>query len=424
MAPVTSSRMGSIGGLGASLCLHLLVVVAVRWAGALPDVGFEIELPSQIEFGVADGANVPSGASDPKTGAPSTGAPPAATAAITQPGPKPVPPKPKPKKTPKKTPAVPDAGVSESGDGGANSKHAQPPALAAYAPQGAQLALRVNLDRVRTSGLATDAESLLQAIPDFRMILDGSGVDPLNDLSRLFLASPNLQRESLVMAGRYIGDEDVPRRAVARLAEARGTTASWRKKGGIAIAPWENADATPRILALLGPSLFAITRVDDLPRILGVAKALAARNQKPGAQPPDATDALLAMDTDEVVAFSVENAKSFVRGDHAHVPERLEISIRFATEETVEVRSKGVFDNSEEAQRALEFWSDTQKRFASHPLVALIGMSEPVRETTLIVTGTELTANTRFTLDQARRLLGFAHDALATHPPASPPPGQ
>jgi hypothetical protein len=409
------------GAVLGSLALHGAVLLALRWIGTLPDVGFELELPSQVELGVMDGASLPAAALPPPSDvAPPPPGPPTPAVTPSEPGPTPkppTPPKPKPKKKPKPVESA-DAGTTQTQDAGATgSDKPATPLLAAYAPKGAQLALRVDLDRVRDSPLADDTRSLLQAIPDFQMILDGSGVDPLADLSRLFLASPNLQRESLVMAGKYVGDEDVPRRAADKLAASRGKTVKWRKQGGIAVAPWENVDTTPRVLALLAPSLFAITRSEDLPRILGVARALAARaakEKREHATPEeiDPAQALLAMGDNEVVAFSVENAKSFARGKTEHVPDRVEISIRLLDQQ-IEVHTLGVFADSAEAGSALDFWTETQRRYARHPLVALVGMAVPLRETTLATNGERLEAVTHFSLEDAKRILQFVRDAIS-----------
>ena len=140
------------------------------------------------------------------------------------------------------------------------------------------------MGRVRESELAPEVRSLFGAIVDFRHDLEGSGLDPLNDLERLYIATPDLRRENLVIAGQYVGDSQLPERAVESLAAARGQTASFRREGSIRVAPWHNLDETPRVLALIAPQQFAITRSEDLPRVLQVARALSARRAREGAR--------------------------------------------------------------------------------------------------------------------------------------------
>jgi hypothetical protein len=253
------------------------------------------------------------------------------------------------------------------------------------------------------------------------MILGGSGLDPLHDLERLYIASPDLKRSNLVIAGQYAGDDDLPRRAVANLAEARGVHASWRQRGAIAVAPWANADDTPRMLALIGPQQFAITRPDDLPRVLAVARALAKRAQNT-ADPSEtsAGDALLGLGPGETLAVSVEGAKLFARGNLQGVPERLRLSV-LQSDAGFDLRIEGNFPSAEAAEQARSYWQRMVERYAHHPLVALIGMREPLAGLVLEADGQRVLAHTTVSEQQARVLLGFIHGALAR--PLPPPQG-
>ena len=67
--------------------------------------------------------------------------------------------------------------------------------------------------------------------------------------------------DKLVLAGRYLGGEQVVRDAVARLAATRGAQPDWHVADGVRVATWHNQDDTPRVIALLGPAHFAIARV-------------------------------------------------------------------------------------------------------------------------------------------------------------------
>jgi hypothetical protein len=163
--------------------------------------------------------------------------------------------------------------------------------------------------------------------------------------------------------------------------------------------------------------LFAITRPDDLPRIVSIARALSARRRHgTPAEAQDSADALLAMEDNEVVAFSVENAKSFVHGKTEQVPERLSISIRLEGPDTIRVVSTGTYASDSDAVSALTFWQNIQQKFARHPLVALVGMSGPVRDTTLVAEHATLVAQTQLTIEQTQRILAFVRDTLVREP--------
>ena len=62
----------------------------------------------------------------------------------------------------------------------------------AFLPPGGQIALRLDLDRVRQSPARPDVERLLHALPDWQAILGTCG-SPALDLSRVFIHTPNLR---------------------------------------------------------------------------------------------------------------------------------------------------------------------------------------------------------------------------------------
>lgn len=401
----TRPRLRTLLCVGASLSLHLASYGLLRSIARLPDPGFELTLPDTIELGMVEGSELvvpPATAAAPPE-------PAAATPAAAPAGDRPAPPKPKAAAKPKARPqpATPK-------DDPPNSSVAAREGLAALSPPGAQLALRVDLDRVRGSELAEDVRELLAAIPDVRLVLEGSEIDPLRDLSRLFLASPNLQRSRLVMAGQYRGDESVPRRAAENLARARGATLAWEQRGNVPVAAWHNLDRTERVLALLGPDAFAITRAEDLPRVLAIAQALAKRSGRR----QRSSDALLAMERDQVVTFSVENAKLFARGATAHIPERLTVAVYTPQDGQVRVRLAGEFAGEAAALAASEFWSGLTERYARSVLVSLMGLSGPLERMRLERAKTAVSAVTTLRLDEVRLILRFLRDSLGGRPAA------
>lgn len=382
-----------------SLAAHALGFFTVRGLLRLPKLELDLALPSEVEFGVVEEEPKPV-----QTAAPAQKSPEATSQ------PEPEAPQPtavkRPKPKPRHEPPLPPA-LAEAGD------------VARYAPKGTLLALRLDLDRIRRSPLSDEAGALLGAIPDVRALLDGSGVDPLRDLSRLFLASPDLRREHVVMAGRYVGDEGVPRAAVERLAQRSGQAADWRQSHGIPTAPWHNADATARVLALVGPSVFAITRPDDLPRVLAVARAARRRERSDG----DAADALVSMADRELLNLGIENARSFVRGARTQIaPEQLSLSIRedAAASDRLELRATGRYPDEKQAETALQYWESLRDRYASHALIALMNLSDLLRDLQLTRAGAELNAHVVIPPRQARLLMRFARDSIRGPEPPAP----
>jgi hypothetical protein len=436
-APVSDNdphrRFGTAIGLTVSILVHTGALGAISSITSLPKMDFELHLPSEVEFGLTDGMKmkraalreaVPTESSAEAVPATKAPAPSEAVAEVEK--------KKKPekkKKTPKKprNEPPPDAGVKPqpaAADGGTAGDGGIEPELTGYAPPGAQIALRIDMVRIRDSALSRDVSDLLAAIPDWRLLLEGSGIDPLADLNRVFLASPNLRRSRLVVAGHYNGGEAIAEKAVDNLARERDKKVSWRSQDGIRYARWLNKDETRRIIALVGPDEFVITRPVDLPRVLAVARALAERRKEEGKEAVSDTEALLAMEEGEAWSLTVEGARQFARGRVKSVPTRLSVRVFDLAGDQIEVRATGNYDSVEEAEKARRYWNRRRKQFASHPLLGLLGMTAPLLDASVKQEEETVEARTTLTHRQMRVLLGFLKSSLAppeTLAPGSPP---
>jgi hypothetical protein len=218
------------------------------------------------------------------------------------------------------------------------------------------------------------------------------------------------------MAGKYTGDDSVPNAAVARLAEQKGTSATWRSQRGIPTAPWHNADETARVVALLAPGLFAITRPDDLARVLAVARATRAQ-----AANVDAGETLVQMSERELINVAVENARSFVRGGRAQIaPDQLVVSVREQAEDpqALQLSAAAHYPDADQAERALSYWEQLRARYASHPLVALMSLDRLLSALELTRENTDLKAEVAVPHRQARLLLRFIRDSVRGPEPA------
>ncbi len=437
-----------------SLVLHAVVGIVVRDALTAPALDFDFVLPETVELGLTDEleADLARAATDPVAEASAA----ASVAAISEEG------------TAANVARFLDAGFADGGqpedagradagargrrDGGRRRRDAGVDAGALVAenaegaggpggagttrvPAGAQIALRLDLTIVRGSPLARDVAQLLQAIPDWQLVLNGSGLDPLIDLDRVLLASPNLQRSQIVMAGEHAhaaeGEDGTAwmRGVVERFGAARGVPTPWREDLGVTVAPWPNEDATERLLAILGPRHFALCRPEDLARVLAIAQArdAAMEQETDEAARARGAAALLAMEPDEALSLEVEGARSFLgrRGDPTLFPARLSASMRRDGERAVRLRARARFDDEAQAERAAAYWNEQREALAGQTVVALLGFSGPLRDANVAREGLEITAETSLTLRQVRAILGFLEGAVrrpATARGAAPAP--
>lgn len=304
-----------------------------------------------------------------------------------------------------------DASPGNIGDGGATGSRL---------PPGAQIALRVDMTRIRQSPVVEDVRALLQAVPDWQALLDGSGIDPVAQLDRLLIMTPNLQREKVSLAGRYIGDRQVVLDAVQNLAQARGVEAKWRTQRGVQVAPWANADTTPRVIALVGPQHFTISREEDLERVLAIAAARAKKARKL-AQDPSAADALLSMEEQEGLSLEVDGAEQFVRRGRRGIPQRLRLSATENAGTSVELRGRLSYADEAAASDALAFWQQARDGYARNALIGLLGLASVLQDATIEQQQLDLNIKLTLSVQQTRLILGYARELLGKRAAPKPP---
>ena len=319
-------------------------------------------------------------------------------------------------------------------------------------PAGSQLALRLDVARVRASPLANDVRQVLGAMPDWRALLEGSGIDPLEDMDRLLVASPNLDRARLVAAGRAAGGEESIRAAADRLAAASGASLEWRSVQGVPVADWHDQDPTPRVVALIGPRHFVIAREVDVPRVIAVARARAqaepeesegAPSELEGEPPPPPSpprehpaDALVSMEEGEGLSLEVEGFRNFARARPGTrspldvLPVRLRVGLSQLADGDIGARIKGRFDDADQAAAAAAHWEGMREAYARNVAVQFLGIGGLLSRMSLRAEERELHASVDIEIGEMRRLLAlvrglFEDRARARRPaPAAEPAPQ
>jgi len=258
---------------------------------------------------------------------------------------------------------VADAGQDAAADAGPNVSRL-PVASAtvrgpARIPAGAQLALRLDMGRLRQSAVANEVRALIAAVPDWQELLGGSGIDPLTDLERVLIATPNRLRSRILVAGRHVHDEAFTRAAVDRMASARGTQAAWATQDGVQVAPWANQGNTPRVLAMLSPQHFTISRAEDLAVALAMTEARAARGaEEEGLEDAVGPDVLLSMGPNEGLSLEIEGVHAFLQGGNPDViPVRARLAIREVGPRVVAIDGLAVFPSDQLAADAIAYWT-------------------------------------------------------------------
>jgi hypothetical protein len=292
------------------------------------------------------------------------------------------------------------------GDGGFGSGLGGPP--------GAVIGLHADLARIRDTSLILEVGALLDLLPEWQRVLLGSGIDPLHDFSRVFVATPNLARTHLVLAAKPRGGKVFVERATQRIAQERGKSASFRARGGLEVAPWWNRGPTERSVALNPDGQLVIARPGDLDRVLAVSAALAKRHAaEPGMERAAGPAALLAMYEGEAAALSVEGARSFVTSPKSYVPLGLRLSLRHHDEFHAKLSAVGYYESPEHAARAAAELDALRRDFVGHEEARYLGLQAAIDEATINAERETVTLDALLTMHQVRYLLGFVSRALS-----------
>jgi len=269
------------------------------------------------------------------------------------------------------------------------------------------------MKRVRESPLAPDVTAFLRGVPDWQLLLDGSGIDPVADLDRLLVATPNLQRAKLVLAGRHRRDAGFARTSVKLLARSRGRTVRWQRRHGVATARWHNRDQTPRTVALLSPHHFSITRPQDLARLLAMTKARELRDpKKEGLVAARGPDALLSMGPEEAISLEVEGVHRFVIGSVKHVPVRLRLAVRETGPDEATVSALATYTSETDARNASVYWKKVATFYSQQLIMTLAGFGSTLRRVEFETEEERVQVSFKLNADQIRFILSYAEGRL------------
>ena len=429
----------SFAFIAASIALHALLFFALRSALHATDA-FELTLPTSIELGLAEPApGEPGKAGAPPPAAPKPEAPPKPNKPVHRPV------------LPRATAAsvvIVDAGVSatdsvvvdaavaagseqgaqdgapamENGDGVSPLGGGMGLGFGAGGfgsggggPVGAVIGLHADLGRVGDTSLVLETDALLGLIPGWQDVLEGSGLDPVNDLQRVFVATPTLRRQDLVVSARVKGGARSIERAAASLAAGKGGASfAGADASGVRAAPWRSHDATERVVALLDHDQIVIARPSDVARVQVVAAALAKRHaHRPGMERTTGPAALLAMYEDEAVALSVEGTRTLAPAFASFLPKGLRLALHHIDEQYAQLRMFGYYESPAAASAALERLTQLRPSMLDHPRVTYLGLRSAIEEATLSQDGPNLTIDARLTLHQTRYLMRMVARLLA-----------
>lgn len=374
------ARWATALGWTASLLSHG-ALVALLWVLAKPlDLGLDFVLPVEVEFGVTKAVAATASPVKPRTSAPEQNTVPAQAPTTPPPEPTPDPPVPKP-------PVAADAGDPTQ----------------EVIPEGASVAMTIDSAHFRQSPVTIAVRRFVNRNPQVKDLLEGADLDPLDDLDRVWLASPNLMPDRLLLAGRHRGGAGSVRQLADRRATHLGAAARWDLDETPPTTRWPTGPKeTPRQLTDLGEGVFAITR----PGADQASVVALARMDRDGEQPwldlPDGT----------VMRLRWEGVQRFFRG--RGTAKRLWATLRVVKPNLYELTAHGDYEQLADLNRAEEYWKRTKNRIATDIAMQLIGVSQLASGLKMSRRGTVLSARLELRPAHIRMAIGFLERFLAT----------
>lgn len=279
-------------------------------------------------------------------------------------------------------------------------------------PAGAQIALRLDMARVRASPLRDSVTRLLAEIPDWQMLLAGSDIQPVEQIDQLMVASATLQRGSWLIAGRLAGATDQILPITEKMASSRGQSALWKTAHGVRTAPWHDDEPAEHVVAVWDEKHFSITRPDDLPRLMAVAGALANANEEDKkVTPTELAATLMEMSENEAIKIDVEGARRFARAPSHIVPRSLRLSV-LEVEGGATLLARATFDSVSQAQQGKQYWEGLRDDYARKTIIRAMGYGRLLDGIAFEQEGDVITATSQISYREIQTILGFVENWL------------
>jgi hypothetical protein len=268
--------------------------------------------------------------------------------------------------------------------------------------------IRSDVSQVRGTPLEPEIRRLLEAIPQWRAVLEVSDLDPINDIDSIVAGAPGRGSKEYVMLARHNSTVEEVKQLVVDIARSQGHTVEWGEHQGIPAADWPGEPEVEQSVALprdnwlvLGPSaevarLIALSRTDGCELVPGFP---------------------MPWDDGSVVdegAGLMGSGRGIMGGEEErpHYPDRFKVRIWGDENGDVTARWEGSFDDPDDAAEAREYWDSRRQEYANNPMLSLLGLSSAIEDAEFEADGGELHLQISLTQLQMSRLVRFATPVL------------
>ncbi len=265
-------------------------------------------------------------------------------------------------------------------------------------------ALRVELSRVRGTPLEREVRHLLEAIPQWRTVLDTTDLDPIGEIDSIIAASPGKGSKAYMMLARHSASPDRVRAFVVAIAESRGETLEWGMHDGVPVADWPGEADIAQSVAMVRPNWLAVGPSAEVARFIAMTRA-GSTEIVPGFPMPWEGDGPVVEEEFGLMGESRGGAEGAVA--RPHFPTEFSFRISNDAEGNVTARWVALFEDAAGVAAASEHWDAQRREYAGNPMLSLLGLSSALEGARFESNENQLTFSLHLTLIQMSRLIRF-----------------
>ncbi len=268
--------------------------------------------------------------------------------------------------------------------------------------------IRSDVSQVRGTPLEPEIRRLLEAIPQWRAVLEVSDLDPINDIDSIIAAAPGRGSKEYVMLARHNSTVDEVKQFVIDIAQSQGRTVEWGEHQGIPTADWPGEPEVEQSVALPRDNWLVLGPSAEVARFIALSRAQGTELVPGFPMPWDGGSVV-----DEGAGL-MGSGRGIMGGEEErpHYPDRFKVRIWGDENGNVTARWEGSFDDPAEAAEARAFWDSRRLEYADNPMLSLLGLSSAIQGAEFEAEGGELHLQLSLTQLQMSRLVRFATPVL------------
>lgn len=290
--------------------------------------------------------------------------------------------------------------TTAGGEAPAAEVPAGPPAT--FLSPDTKVVVRLDISRMRRSPLAEDVAAAIRSTQLWQEMASRGGIDAIEDFDLVLIGANAIYTDRRILVIRTTRSEAEIRERVLAMSVQETPAPDWRDIDGYPAISWPMAQSdVPHSIVLTASHEIVLAPDDELPRIAQVARDHASRRPEPEA----IIEPHLAMRESEYATLLLDVPLPR-RPEYPQSPTTTHIEVDELAD-GAEFRIDASFADEEQAIAGETWVNNLIHRFASSPVVQLMGMSRPLETAIVTRTTTRLSITANLTTEELRRALGM-----------------